>query len=126
MGMMKWLSLIAGGVIGTVSRYLLAWLVYRGFGDNFPYGTLAVNLTGCAILGFILGINEKKFFLTHDMQILLVTGFCGAFTTFSALILESSNLMRGGAVVPAFLNLLISIVAGLLVFKLGLALTSFI
>ena len=124
--MTKWLSLIAGGMMGTVSRYFLGGVVYRWVGDSFPYATLAVNLSGCLILGFLLGVNEKKFFLTQDTQILLVTGFCGAFTTFSALILETANLMRDGTYAHAFLNIGISILAGLLIFKTGMALSTLV
>lgn len=117
---MKWFSLVAGGVLGTVMRYLVSGGVYRIMGGQFPYGTLTVNLIGCFIIGFLAAFSGEKFFLGHNGQLLLVTGFCGAFTTFSAIMLETATLMQDGHLLRAFLNITVSVILGFLVFKAGM------
>ncbi len=117
--MMKWIQLAVGGVAGTFARYLLAGAVYTVFGTGFPYGTLAVNLTGCFLIGFLAALAEEKFLLGPSARLLLMVGFCGAFTTFSTFMLETANLMKGGETGRAFLNVFASVVAGFLVFRLG-------
>ncbi len=94
--MLKWGSLILGGALGTVARYVLAGAVYRAWGTAFPYGTLAVNLTGCFLVGVLTVLSEEKFILGPAGRVFLMIGFCGAFTTFSTFILETANLMKDG------------------------------
>lgn len=118
----KWIYLITGGVLGTCARYGLTALVTARTGFNFPFGTLAVNLIGCFLVGFFDILAERKFNAHPQMRILLVTGFCGAFTTFSAFILENYSLMRAGDLMPALINIAGSITAGLILFKLGMVL----
>ena len=117
--MMKWVQLAIGGVAGTFARYLLAGAVYAVFGTGFPYGTLAVNLTGCFLIGFLAALAEEKFLLGPSARLLLMVGFCGAFTTFSTFMLETANLMKDGETGRAFLNVLASVVAGFFVFRSG-------
>ena len=117
--MMKLLNLIIGGATGTIARYFLAGSVYRFMGSNFPYGTLVVNLSGCFILGFLASLADKKFLLGPDAKILLMIGFCGAFTTFSTLIFETDVLVRNGEVSRAFINIFASIILGFFLFRAG-------
>ena len=117
--MIKFLNLIIGGAVGTIARYLLAGFVYRLAGTTFPYGTLVVNVSGCFILGVLASLADKKFILGPDARILLMIGFCGAFTTFSTLIFESDNLLRNGQVIRAFSNILVSVVLGFILFRVG-------
>lgn len=119
---MKWMSLVAGGVAGTVSRYLLAGIVYRFGGTDFPYGTLVVNLIGCFLIGFLAVLAEEKFLLSPNMRLLLMAGFCGAFTTFSTFMLETANLIKEGQTWGAFANVAISVMVGFIVFRLGVLL----
>ncbi len=120
--MNKIILLAIGGAAGTLARYFLAGFVYTLCGTQFPYGTLAVNTSGCFLLGFLASIAEKKFLLGVDSRTLLMIGFCGAFTTFSTLIMETVNLLRDGEMVPAFMNIFLSVLAGLVVFWLGMLL----
>jgi len=117
--MIKFINLVIGGAVGTVARYLLAGFVYRLVGTSFPYGTLIVNVSGCFILGILASLADKKFILGPDARILLMIGFCGAFTTFSTLIFESDNLVRNGQVIKAFSNILVSVVLGFILYRVG-------
>ena len=117
--MPKWLGLVLGGVAGTVARYTISGAAYKMLGTDFPYGTLVVNLTGCFLIGFLDTLAEEKFLLPPNARILLMVGFCGAYTTFSTLMLETSNLMKTGEPGKAFANVLASVVVGFLVFRAG-------
>ena len=117
--MIKFFNLIIGGAVGTVARYLLAGVVYRFMGTGFPYGTLIVNISGCFILGILASLADKKFLLSADMKVLLMIGFCGAFTTFSTLIFESDSLVRNGQAVRAFTNIFVSVILGFILFRVG-------
>ncbi len=118
--MVKIVSLIVGGALGTTLRYFFSGTIYRLAGSDFPYGTLAVNVAGCFIIGFLVSITETKFILGPNGKILLMVGFCGAFTTFSTFILETANLLKGGQVSRAFLNVFISLILGFVFLRAGM------
>jgi len=118
--MIKFLYLIIGGTIGTVSRYGLSGFVHRVLGANFPYGTLTVNCAGCFLIGLLAALAEKKFLLNVNARVFLMIGFCGAFTTFSTIMLETSNLIDSGETMRAFMNLFLSVVIGFIIFRAGL------
>ncbi|MBN1687647.1 MAG: fluoride efflux transporter CrcB [Candidatus Omnitrophica bacterium] len=117
---MKWLCLAFGGALGTISRYALSGVVYRVLGTQFPLGTLTVNLLGCFLIGFLAVVSEEKFFLNPHTRVLLMVGFCGAFTTFSTFIFETAHLMRDGETLRAFVNVMASVILGFLVFRTGI------
>lgn len=117
--MIKWINLAIGGVLGTFARYALAGLVYRFLGTSFPYGTLVVNLLGCFLIGLFATLADEKFLLGPEARMLLMIGFCGAFTTFSTFILESANLLKDGEVLRAFMNVIGSVIIGFMVFWIG-------
>lgn len=120
--MSKWISLAIGSLAGGFARYALAGLAYRVLGAAFPYGTLAVNLSGCFLIGFFNSLAEQKFLLGPNARMLLMIGFCGAFTTFSTLILETSYLAKDGQVLQALANLGASVLLGFIAFHLGVLL----
>ena len=119
---MKWAYLALGSLTGGFARYFLAGAAYRALGTSFPYGTLVVNLSGCLFIGFLDGLAQDKFFLGPHAKMLLMIGFCGAFTTFSTLMLETDNLLRGGEALRAILNAGGSLVLGLILLRIGVAL----
>jgi CrcB protein len=115
----KWVYLIIGSIAGGISRYVLAGAVYEKLGTSFPYGTLVINLSGCFLIGFFSAIVDDKFFLGPNSRVLLMTGFCGAYTTFSTYMLETGNLVKDGEISRAFLNILVSTVIGFGAYWLG-------
>ena len=120
--MVKIVALAIGSLAGGFARYYLAGAVYRILGTTFPYGTLAVNLTGCFLIGLFSVLAEEKFLIGPNGRLLLMVGFCGAFTTFSTFIFETSNLMRDGETLQTLLNITLSVIAGFLVFRMGILL----
>lgn len=73
-----------GGFAGTCGRYLVGKLCSGIFHGVFPLGTFIVNMTGCFVIGILFGLLGKTNILTPNENILLITGFCGGFTTFSS------------------------------------------
>lgn len=116
---MNWIFLIVGGASGTIARYILSGITYNVFGSNFPYGTFIVNTIGCFTIGILASLAEEKFLLGTGARLLLMIGFCGAFTTFSTFIFETDNLIKDGEFVKALLNVLLSVAVGFSVFRLG-------
>lgn len=117
--MSKWVYLVAGSILGGLARYILAGAVYEKMGTSFPYGTLIVNLSGCFLVGFFSSLVDDKFFLGPNSRILLMTGFCGAYTTFSTYMFETGSLVREGQVSMAFLNIFVSTAVGFGAYWLG-------
>lgn len=92
--MIRNLLLVAlGGALGSVGRYLFS----RWMTGTFPWGTLTVNLLGSLLIGLLTGLVAKGS-LSPEMKLLLVTGFCGGFTTFSTFANESFSMMKAGDV----------------------------
>lgn len=114
-------SLFLGGVTGVFARYFVALGVFTALGAYLPWGTLCVNLTGCFLIGLFDALVRNKGFGGAHARMLLMTGFCGGYTTFSSLILEFDALLRA-APMRAGAYLVLSVAAGLALFRAGLAL----
>lgn len=95
---------IAGGA-GALSRYGLAGLVSRFSGGSFPAGTFTVNMAGCLLFGLVWGLLEDRGGVSPQMRVAVLTGFMGAFTTFSTFAFESAALLRSGQWAYALLNI---------------------
>jgi len=117
--MLKWTYLAIGGIAGVFARYLLAGAIYKKLGTGFPSGTLIVNLSGCLLIGIFNSWAEEKLFLGPNGRLLLMTGFCGAYTTFSTLMLETSNLASDGELLLALGNVVFSAILGFILFRAG-------
>lgn len=111
--------LAAGGALGTLARYGLSLAALKAFGPSFPFGTLAVNLLGSFVAGFLAELAGDRLVLGPQARLFLMTGFCGAFTTFSAFILESSQLVHAGQSARAFAYIVLSVAAGFTFFHFG-------
>ena len=115
------IGLAVGSLAGGFSRWLLTEAVQRVVGARFPFGTLTVNLAGCLLIGVLHGLGEER--LGVQGRMLLMVGFCGAFTTFSTWILECSTLLDRGEWRSALGYAAASGVLGLLLFRAGSAAT---
>ena len=100
---MKLLSILVGGGIGSLLRYITSVFFYRILGSSFPWGTLIVNMTGALIIGFLWGISEK-FIISPNVRAFVFIGVLGGFTTFSSYALESFSLFREGEMKIAIIN----------------------
>jgi fluoride exporter len=103
----------AAGFLGAVSRYQVEGSIGRRWPGAFPWGTLAVNLTGCFILGFTFTLLTERFLPHPDLRSAITIGFIGAYTTFSTFAFETLRLGQEGAVGIAALNVVVSVAAGL-------------
>lgn len=118
---MQTLLIIAGGgAAGALSRYWMTQWVQNWMGHEFPYGTLAVNVLGCLLAGLVYGALDRSTDLDHAWHALLIVGFMGAFTTFSAFSLATLQLMERGAFAAALANVLLSVLLSLAACGLGL------
>jgi CrcB protein len=119
---MKFLYLSLGGAAGTVSRYWLSGVAQRLSGGGFPLGTFAVNIVGCLLFGAVWGYFENRLLPGSEMRLLALTGFMGAFTTFSTYMFETAELVKFGQYAMALLNVVGQSVAGLVLVLAGIAL----
>ena len=83
-----------GSMIGGVARYLCALGLARSTTGAFPYGTFAVNVVGCLLIGLVYGCAERFEWFSPDLRLFLATGFCGGFTTFSSFAYENIELLQ--------------------------------
>jgi fluoride exporter len=120
---MKSILLIGlGGAVGSVARFLIQVWVARYVIVTFPLGTFLVNISGCFAIGLLYGIAGRHAWLTPEWRLLLITGVCGGFTTFSSYSFEGMSLLREGAYLYFGLYVVLSVVLGLLATFCGLAL----
>jgi fluoride exporter len=101
------LLLMIAGAAGTLCRYGLSGLVQGATGARFPWGTLAVNLTGCLIAGLAFGLFESRWALSGEARIIVFIGFLGAFSTFSGFMLETTELARDSQWLSVAANLVL-------------------
>ncbi|WP_319779650.1 fluoride efflux transporter CrcB [Maridesulfovibrio sp.] len=94
--MHKYLYIAAGGAAGSLCRYLASGVVQKMVDSSFPAGTFAVNMIGCLLFGLVSGIFEDRLGFPPEMRLLILTGFMGAFTTFSTYMFESASLVKSG------------------------------
>jgi CrcB protein len=107
-----------GGGIGSILRYLLQ----RWLNTNFPYGTLLVNIGGCLLIGLLWGLFTRH--VDEQRRLLLVTGFCGGFTTFSTFTYEGVAMMLENRWLIFLLYIFLSVALGLAATYLGYKITS--
>jgi CrcB protein len=116
----------AGGFLGAVARYLLGgWILHHSMAAKFPWGTFAVNLLGCLVIGVLSGVAERFDTFGHGARLFLFTGLLGGFTTFSAFGLETIFLMRRGEWFFAALYVGASVVLCLFAVSFGWRLVNF-
>ncbi len=106
-----WLGL--AGAAGTLSRFTVAGLLQSLAGERFPAGTLAVNLIGCFLFGLIWSLADERLIISGHTRFIILTGFMGAFTTFSTFGFETAELLRRAEWWQAAGNMLINNAGGI-------------
>ncbi|MGA3260558.1 MAG: fluoride efflux transporter CrcB [Bryobacteraceae bacterium] len=109
---MRYLLVLAGGGTGALARYVAASAIMTRFGGKFPLGTLAINVTGSFLIGFLMTMLTERFQLDPQWRLLLVVGFLGGYTTFSSFEWETYTSVRDGALWAGMLNIVSSVVLG--------------
>lgn len=110
----------AGSGAGGVARYGLQMLIYWLYPSRIPFGTFAVNLIGCFLIGLFFSMAERSGTINQEVRLLLITGFCGGFTTFSTFSVDSLALLRTGEVIHFILYTAGSVIAGISMTYLGM------
>ena|ERR1035437_6785911 len=113
------LAIGLGSFIGGISRYLLSQFVQSKFLSAFPFGTLAVNVIGCFLIGLVYSLSERGN-VTMEWRLFLATGILGGFTTFSAFSNETMAMLRDTQYWHASLYVISSVVVGLIATFLGI------
>ena len=125
--MLKSLLLIgAGSCVGGMFRYLTQQYVEKHYPSSIPFGTLAVNIIGCFIIGILYALADRENILSPSMRLLLATGFCGGYTTFSSFALENISLMQDGQWSYAAFYILMSVFFGCIAVFLGVMIVKFL
>ena len=121
--MISILVVMLGGAIGAIARYQLDGLIQDHTHGSLPIGTLVINVSGALALGILVGLRIEHG-LPATLELAAGTGFCGAFTTFSSLMYESTRLTQDGAYRAATRTLSLNLVLGGAAACLGLLVTS--
>ncbi|MDR0863820.1 MAG: fluoride efflux transporter CrcB [Candidatus Symbiothrix sp.] len=120
--MIKQILLVGlGGGIGSILRFLASQLTIKT--SSFPIATFTVNLLGCLLIGILIGLSLKNQWLDANMRVLLITGFCGGFTTFSTFSLENVQMYQAGNYTGLIFYTLASVIIGFAAVWMGLSFT---
>jgi CrcB protein len=114
-----------GGATGSVIRFLCQKYIYAWYPHPFPLGTFLVNITGCFLIGILYALSERGNILSPAWRMLLITGFCGGFTTFSSFAQENIQLLKAGDFIYFGLYTASSVFLGIIAAYAGTALIKF-
>jgi CrcB protein len=115
------LLLAAAGAVGTLARYWLSGAVQRVSGTTFPWGTLAVNGSGCFLFGLVWALADERLLISGQTRLILLVGFMGAFTTFSTYMFETRQMLATSEWLLGFTNFAVENIAGIALLLLGMA-----
>ena len=115
----------SGGFVGAVFRYGLSGFVQRSVPlATFPFGTLAVNMVGCLLIGVVIGLVDSRQLFGPEMRLFLLIGVLGGFTTYSTFGYESFSLLRDGDFLRSMANVCVHVVLGLALVWAGYSLAT--
>ena len=121
--MKSFLLVFLGGGLGSALRYLVASAMNQ-YSKVLPFGTFTVNILGCLLIGMILGYAQRENTLTSNQTLLLATGFCGGFTTFSAFANENLELIKNGEIFNFSIYAIGSVFLGIVLILIGYSLVN--
>jgi len=108
-----------GGSAGAIARYWVGSYIGNRMGARFPYGTLAINVSGSFVIGLVMTLLSERTHLSRNWVYLVPIGFIGAYTTFSTFELETFRLIQDGQAISALSNIVLSVVIGFLMVWAG-------
>lgn len=120
---MQWLMIAIGGAVGAMGRFAVISYVAPVAGNGFPLGTLIVNVSGSFLIGVCYVVLDQKLAASPEWRLLIMTGFLGAFTTFSTFSLDALALWNNGLPMTALSYVLATVVGCLLAVALAVLLT---
>lgn len=103
-------AIALGGAVGALLRFWMSTWVYARLGNGFPYGTLVVNVLGSLIMGVLYVLLVERLSLGVFWRAVGLIGLVGAFTTFSTFSIETFNLIEGGQLIKAVMNIVLSVI----------------
>lgn len=124
--MLNWLWVFLGGGLGSVARYGFSGFVALLVGETFPWGTLAVNVSGSFVIGLFAALTgtEGRWMVSPSFRIFFMLGICGGYTTFSSFSLQTLSLAQDGEWFKAGANAVLSMILCLMAVWLGFQLAS--
>jgi CrcB protein len=117
----QFVLLAVAGAVGTLARYWLSGLTQWICGESFPWGTLVVNVLGCLLFGFFWTLGEERMLINSQTRFVVLTGFMGAFTTFSTFAFESAQMLSDSEWFRALGNIALQNMLGIAAVILGFA-----
>ncbi len=124
---LSYLIVAVGGALGAMARFALNMMLQRDI--SFPWGTLSANLLGCLVMGIVAQLvataawfNDAGI-IPDQYRLLFAIGFCGSFTTLSALVMELHTMLQRSELVNSFAYLMVTMVGGFAFFYLGFVAT---
>ncbi len=120
--MKSYLLVFIGGGFGSITRFLTAKLL-GVLTPSFPFATLTANFLSCLILGFTVAFGLTKTTFSPEVKLLIITGFCGGFSTFSSFTYETVELFKSGQILLALCNVLLNIALSIIGLYLGFLLS---
>lgn len=109
-----------GGFLGSIARYGVSHLVNRLVTNPFPFATFVVNIVGCFLIGLFFGLAQRGGWMAEHGWLVLATGFCGAFTTFSTFALENNALLQEQRITTSIIYTTLSIAIGIILCRIGI------
>jgi CrcB protein len=111
----------AGGAVGSMARYGVGFVMSKFLAHPYQFAsTFTINVVGSLLIGILFGLSARNQWLDQGGYLLLASGFCGGFTTFSSFALENVNLMQKGQSVVSVIYIGLSVVIGLLLCRVGI------